>query len=588
MATIGGTNIVRDGAILIIDPGSSRCFNDGDTTCNNLVTGGGLLTGPGGVPGTGTHIPTTTNFPAYNYQHGGIFAFAGGKGMNVEADLGTATAASICIWLYADTTASQYITDGRNDGGIAMLANHVSFNIHWDQLLTYIFEDPFNASASNFLNKWLYVVAVSDASNSRLYINGIEVLHITGNSTTENFGKNFRIGTPYNTGGSRWSGYMGPIQLYNRRLTAAEIYQNYGAYRNRFEKGLPTYHVLAETTMYPPGTPYPLGSLQFGCATITGADRYWWYYKLSSNSTWLNSGNSSQPNWTYNNLAYGTSYDFMCIVRGTGTDIDSRPSLTKTIISGDWDSDAQTYFTNTSMTDSVSKNAVHDMITSLKAQNHWNYIQFIYPFLGTSASSWTRGIKTNTALLSSGTIGASLRAGTKGTNTSSRIYTTTYRAGSYPLNWNSKGMIMVEARTAAPTDACFIGSSDLTNGDEILIQRNGTGMNFSWGTINHTVTSTSYTNVRFSLIRNLSNLKFYAGNTSKYNGTDTGYGSGANQALGIGVTMKSSSKDDYESLAYNTLFLATTESGAVVYSNSSASLTSLNAILDQFETDLGR
>jgi hypothetical protein len=52
--------------------------------------------------------------------------------------------------------------------------------------------------------------------------------------------------------------------------------------------------------------------------------------------------------------------------------------------------------------------------------------------------------------------------------------------------------------------------------------------------------------------------------------------------------MKSSSKDDYESLAYNTLFLATTESGAVVYSNSSASLTSLNAILDQFETDLGR
>ena len=77
------------------------------------------------------------------------------------------------------------------------------------------------------------MVVVSDSSGSKLFINGVEVDSTTENSADEDFGINYRIGTRYTTS-NEWTGYMGPIHFYNKRLSAEEAAQNYNATKSRF------------------------------------------------------------------------------------------------------------------------------------------------------------------------------------------------------------------------------------------------------------------------------------------------------------------------------------------------------------------
>jgi hypothetical protein len=77
------------------------------------------------------------------------------------------------------------------------------------------------------------MVATSDSTGSKLYINGVYTAATTETSADEDFGINYRIGTRFTTA-SEWTGYMGPIYFYNKKLTAAEVAQNYNAQKNRF------------------------------------------------------------------------------------------------------------------------------------------------------------------------------------------------------------------------------------------------------------------------------------------------------------------------------------------------------------------
>lgn len=232
MGAYGGPDIITDGLIFALDAGSSRCFTSGNTTATDLVQGFNC-SGANGNPGTGTHTPNTSNFPAYNSTNGGVFDFAGGKGINIDGDLGNTGSSSISMWLYKASGSTQYITDGRNDGGQWFLSNYSSYNINWHNTLKYNFEDPYNASASEFINKWVHMTVTSDSTGSKIYINGVYAVATTTISADEDFGVNFRIGTRYTTS-TQWTGKMGSIYFYNKVLSAAEVLQNYNAQKNRF------------------------------------------------------------------------------------------------------------------------------------------------------------------------------------------------------------------------------------------------------------------------------------------------------------------------------------------------------------------
>jgi hypothetical protein len=133
-----GPNIVTDGLIFALDAGSSRCFTSGETTATDLVQGFNC-SGASGSPGSGTHTPDTANFPVYNSIKGGVFDFAGGKGINIDGDLGSTTASTISMWFYKNSSNTQYFTDGRNNGGVWFLSNYTFDNINWNEKLTYNF-----------------------------------------------------------------------------------------------------------------------------------------------------------------------------------------------------------------------------------------------------------------------------------------------------------------------------------------------------------------------------------------------------------------------------------------------------------------
>ncbi len=232
MGIYRGPNIVTNGLIFALDAGNPKCFSSGDTTATCLISGFNC-SGANGTPGTGTHTPNTSNFPAFSTDNGGIFNFSGGKGINIDGDLGSATASSICMWFYKISSGGQYFTDGRNDGGTWFLSNYSSYNINWSNNLRYNFSSTYNASDSAFLNQWHHMIVTSDSSGSKLYLNGYEVSTSTSTSTDEDFGINYRIGTRYTTS-SEWTGFFGPIYFYNRAITASEVLQNYNSQAERF------------------------------------------------------------------------------------------------------------------------------------------------------------------------------------------------------------------------------------------------------------------------------------------------------------------------------------------------------------------
>jgi len=228
-----GPKIPTNGLILALDAGNPKCFTSGDTTCNNIITGG-LLTGASGTPLSGTHTPDTSNFPTYNSTNGGVFDFAGGRGMNFEEDLGFTTTRTLIMWFYKNSSNTQYFSDARNNGGQWFLSNYSGENINYTDALRYNFGGSYNASHPDFINKWHCMTVTSDNTESRLYLSGEEVdSYVSQNSIDEDFGKNFRIGTRYTTS-TEWTGYFGPILAYDRVLSDSEILNYYNATKSRF------------------------------------------------------------------------------------------------------------------------------------------------------------------------------------------------------------------------------------------------------------------------------------------------------------------------------------------------------------------
>ena len=237
-----GNNIVTDGLILLLDMGNPKCFTSGETTCTNLITGGSV-TGASGTPGSGAHTPNTANFPAYSSSKGGVFDFNGERGMNVEEDLGGSGsgAASWCLWHNKaansgdDADNVDYIFDGRPGGGNWVLSNYQSHNVNAHSALEYNDGGSYDDDAPAINGVWNHLVMTSDSSGSKIYINGIDKTSIadTTNSMDEEFGVNYRIGTGH-TSGNQWSGHMGVISFYNKKLSDAEVLQNYNAHRGRF------------------------------------------------------------------------------------------------------------------------------------------------------------------------------------------------------------------------------------------------------------------------------------------------------------------------------------------------------------------
>ena len=141
------------------------------------------------------------------------------------------------MWFFKTSTNTDYFFDFRNDGGSWWLANYTSYNINIHNKLQYNFGGGSYSQGDFPTNVWVHLMITSNSSGTKIYLNGRERAAAYSASADEDFGINARIGTRY-TYGSHWDGKMGPIYLYNKVLTAAEVKQNFLAHVGRYEANL--------------------------------------------------------------------------------------------------------------------------------------------------------------------------------------------------------------------------------------------------------------------------------------------------------------------------------------------------------------
>ena len=87
------------------------------------------------------------------------------------------------------------------------------------------------------LNKWAYVGWTFDGTNWMSYYNNIPYSssNTSGGITPYVFTQaGFFLGARLNNGATFFPGQMGPVQIYNKGLSQAEVVQNYNAHKSRF------------------------------------------------------------------------------------------------------------------------------------------------------------------------------------------------------------------------------------------------------------------------------------------------------------------------------------------------------------------
>jgi hypothetical protein len=234
--------------VFAIDAANPKCqFISGSSNCKNIITGGNV-SGASGAPGTGAHTASAANFPAFNASYPGaktpVFDFNSGRGMNIDEDLGASNGGlTLSMWLYKNSTSTQYFTDGRNNGGQYFLSNYQDENINFTNRLGYNFDATYDSGAPEFINRWIHLCVTSGGAGHLIYLNGYEITanpygyrnsYVYQNSIDLDLGRNYRIGTRYTTS-TEWTGAMGPIHIWKRQLNSAEVLQTFNAHKNRFD-----------------------------------------------------------------------------------------------------------------------------------------------------------------------------------------------------------------------------------------------------------------------------------------------------------------------------------------------------------------
>lgn len=232
MSTVGnwrGANIIKQGLVLYLDPGSPNSYYNKTNTTIRDISGNGY-------DGTLTNFGSQT---IYNSSNGGSIVF---DGTNDFINLGTGlnfTSFSSCFWIKFNSLSNQVIlTKGDWD------TNNASYTIAYysNQIRTDTFQSTtvYGTTTYNFsptLGVWYNIVFVADATTTSysLFINGVKVTFTFSNTFrtpktdvySVNIGRNITGTYPLN-------GSISSNLIYNRALTAQEILQNFNATKVRF------------------------------------------------------------------------------------------------------------------------------------------------------------------------------------------------------------------------------------------------------------------------------------------------------------------------------------------------------------------
>ena len=211
--------IVTDGLVVYLDAGNTRSYTGSGNTAYDLSGSG--------------NTSALTNGPTFNSSNLGTFVLDVSNDyilVNSQSNILSKTAYTKIAYIYISnfSTVNNIISGGFSGqhafwmfGTNKLNAGH---NGAWNTVV---------GATSLSLNTWYFAaVTYSDSTGWKLYLNGRE----DGTSaTTTTFNGNQEIVIGAYSSGNNFTGRISNIQVYNRALTATEIFQNYHATKGRYK-----------------------------------------------------------------------------------------------------------------------------------------------------------------------------------------------------------------------------------------------------------------------------------------------------------------------------------------------------------------
>ena len=207
----GLTGVTLNGLILNLDAGNNQSYPTQGTTWYDIS--GSVLDG------------RLLNGPTYSTDGGGSIVFDGADDYVSIPDINFSTA-TIDIWVYINAYSA--------GGAVFVYQSSNGFEI-WagtDNVIRYN-KNPSTGLTSGpgfTLNSWNNIVATSDGTANRLYLNNVNIGSTNG-GIFDNTSGDIRI-SGYN--GYMVNGKCATLRMYNRALSQAEITQNFNAQKNRY------------------------------------------------------------------------------------------------------------------------------------------------------------------------------------------------------------------------------------------------------------------------------------------------------------------------------------------------------------------
>jgi hypothetical protein len=218
----GGGNIVTDGLVLYLDAANPKSIVSGSTTWNDLSRGG--------------NNGTLTGGPTFNSGNGGSLVFDGSDdyvSLLITPNNIVSTNFTICGWFKSNVNTQQIILNNQsftNRFYISTYNRSGTFIAHWG--IGTVQNFPTSNAIIN-TSQWYQYCVTYDGTNATGYLNGI--LTDTTNIGLQTYQNNtIRIGRFTDLNNFYFNGNIAQNSIYNRALTATEIFQNYNATKGRF------------------------------------------------------------------------------------------------------------------------------------------------------------------------------------------------------------------------------------------------------------------------------------------------------------------------------------------------------------------
>ena len=228
MAGIAAPNIVKDGLVFAVDPANQRSYPGSGTTATDLV---------------GTNNGTLSNTGMFATNNLGVFSY---DFVSDYIELEDAMASLLSGGIISINSWIKIPSVGSHNHGAIINFKHTTDDKHG--ILTHFYLGTFtpnfrltqtDGTLKNITGDdisadiWHNMVYIADGSNLKLYIDTNIDSSSPSYDGTIYAPTAARIGQQY--GYRSLYGEIGPIQIYNRALSASEVRQNYNALKGRFQ-----------------------------------------------------------------------------------------------------------------------------------------------------------------------------------------------------------------------------------------------------------------------------------------------------------------------------------------------------------------